>query len=205
MHTTRRARTALAQWLATTLAGVRVRARAGVGRRELPPLFPRHAATPCARRDGAATLIAMDAPPPQEDCRPFVHVARLLADAGVHAPAVLAQDLDAGLPAADRPRHAHVSRRARRGSARRALPRRDRRAGALAARVARGRAAAATTRRCCARELELFPDWYVARHLRRTLDARRARDARRRVRRASSPTTSRSRACSSIATTIRAT
>ena len=31
-------------------------------------------------------LIAMDAPPPQEDCRPFVDVARRLRDAGVNAP-----------------------------------------------------------------------------------------------------------------------
>ena len=28
----------------------------------------------------------MDAPPDKEDCRPFVRVARMLADAGVHAP-----------------------------------------------------------------------------------------------------------------------
>ena len=38
----------------------------------------------------------MDAPPEREDCRPFVHVAALLADAGVHAPRVLAQDLARG-------------------------------------------------------------------------------------------------------------
>jgi hypothetical protein len=43
-----------------------------------------------------STLIAMDAPPPQEDCRPFVHVAALMADAKVHVPAVLAQDLARG-------------------------------------------------------------------------------------------------------------
>jgi aminoglycoside/choline kinase family phosphotransferase len=42
------------------------------------------------------TLIAMDAPPDKEDCRPFIHVARLLKEAGVHAPEVRAQDLDAG-------------------------------------------------------------------------------------------------------------
>ena len=42
------------------------------------------------------TLIAMDAPPPQEDCRPFVRVAALMADAKVHVPAVLAQDLARG-------------------------------------------------------------------------------------------------------------
>jgi aminoglycoside/choline kinase family phosphotransferase len=45
---------------------------------------------------GERTLIAMDAPPPREDCRPFVKVAALLAQAGVHAPRVLAQDVERG-------------------------------------------------------------------------------------------------------------
>ncbi|WP_410925090.1 phosphotransferase, partial [Pseudomonas aeruginosa] len=42
------------------------------------------------------TLVVMDAPPPQEDCRPFVHVAGLLNGAGVRAPQVLEQDLAQG-------------------------------------------------------------------------------------------------------------
>ncbi len=42
---------------------------------------------------GHHTLIAMDAPPPQEDCAPFVKIAKLLLDAGLNAPQVLAQDL----------------------------------------------------------------------------------------------------------------
>jgi N-acetylmuramate 1-kinase len=42
------------------------------------------------------TLIAMDAPPPLEDCRPFVSVAKMLLDAGLNAPKVIAQDLDHG-------------------------------------------------------------------------------------------------------------
>jgi aminoglycoside/choline kinase family phosphotransferase len=42
------------------------------------------------------SLILMDAPPPQEDCRPFVKVAAMLAEAGVHVPRILAQDLDRG-------------------------------------------------------------------------------------------------------------
>ena len=42
------------------------------------------------------SLILMDAPPPQEDCRPFVRVAAMLADAGVHVPRILAQDLQRG-------------------------------------------------------------------------------------------------------------
>ncbi|HEY4139302.1 MAG TPA: phosphotransferase, partial [Casimicrobiaceae bacterium] len=44
----------------------------------------------------AHTLIVMDAPPPRENCAPFVRIATLLADAGVHAPKVLAQDLERG-------------------------------------------------------------------------------------------------------------
>lgn len=42
------------------------------------------------------TLIAMDAPPPQEDCTPFVKVAKLLLDAGLNVPVVMAQDLANG-------------------------------------------------------------------------------------------------------------
>ncbi|WP_299450493.1 phosphotransferase [uncultured Pigmentiphaga sp.] len=45
---------------------------------------------------GAGTAVVMDAPPGKEDCRPFLHVAGLLRDAGVHVPAVLAQDVDQG-------------------------------------------------------------------------------------------------------------
>lgn len=45
---------------------------------------------------GDRSLVVMDAPPPQEDCRPFVKVAGLLAGAGVHVPRILAQDLENG-------------------------------------------------------------------------------------------------------------
>ena len=48
-----------------------------------------------ALEDGRS-FIAMDAPPDKEDCRPFVHVAKLLRDAGVHAPEVHPQDLAQG-------------------------------------------------------------------------------------------------------------
>jgi aminoglycoside/choline kinase family phosphotransferase len=49
-----------------------------------------------ATLDDGRSFIAMDAPPDKEDCRPFVRVARMLADAGVNAPRVLAQDLAQG-------------------------------------------------------------------------------------------------------------
>ncbi len=48
-----------------------------------------------ALADGRS-FIAMDAPPAKEDCRPFVKVAGLLHGAGVHAPRVEAQDLEQG-------------------------------------------------------------------------------------------------------------
>ena len=39
-----------------------------------------------------AGRIVMDAPPDKEDCRAFVHVAGLMAQAGLHVPAILAWD-----------------------------------------------------------------------------------------------------------------
>ena len=45
---------------------------------------------------GGRSLIVMDAPPPQEDCRPFVKVAAILAPAGIHVPEVLVADLEQG-------------------------------------------------------------------------------------------------------------
>ena len=42
------------------------------------------------------SLIVMDAPPQHENCAPFVHVAQLFSAAGVHVPEILAQDLTQG-------------------------------------------------------------------------------------------------------------
>ncbi|MCC6915934.1 phosphotransferase [Nitrosomonas sp.] len=42
------------------------------------------------------TLIAMDAPPQQEDCQPFLHAASVFAKASVHVPDIVAQDLNQG-------------------------------------------------------------------------------------------------------------
>ncbi len=45
-----------------------------------------------ADREAGGSVIVMDAPPPQEDVRPFVHVAGLIAAVGLHAPRVLEAD-----------------------------------------------------------------------------------------------------------------
>ena len=47
--------------------------------------------------DGKRRAVLMDAPPEHEDVRPFVRVARHLADHGLSAPAILAADEAAGL------------------------------------------------------------------------------------------------------------
>ena len=47
-------------------------------------------------RQGADTAMLMHAPPPHEDPKPFVHVARWLTDRSLRAPQILAQDADAG-------------------------------------------------------------------------------------------------------------
>jgi aminoglycoside/choline kinase family phosphotransferase len=49
-----------------------------------------------ARLDDGRSYVAMDAPPEKEDSAPFVRVARMLREAGVNAPEVLAQDLKQG-------------------------------------------------------------------------------------------------------------
>jgi N-acetylmuramate 1-kinase len=49
-----------------------------------------------ADRTGGGSLIVMDAPPPQEDVRPFIHVAGLIERAGLHAPRILASDVEHG-------------------------------------------------------------------------------------------------------------
>jgi aminoglycoside/choline kinase family phosphotransferase len=43
------------------------------------------------------TAVLMDAPPPQEDVRPFLRVAQLLHGLGLSAPRILAEDVAAGL------------------------------------------------------------------------------------------------------------
>jgi aminoglycoside/choline kinase family phosphotransferase len=50
-----------------------------------------------ARGAPDGTRIVMDAPPPMEDVRPFVHAAAVFAGSGVSVPAVLEADPDRGL------------------------------------------------------------------------------------------------------------
>ena len=113
--------------------------------------------------------IVMDAPPAHEDCRPFIAVARLFADAGVHVPQVLAQDLEQGfLLLTDLGDTTYLSALNEAGSDQAAV-----RALYLASNDALIRIQQASRpgvlpdydRTLLTRELMLFPDWYVTKHL----------------------------------------
>jgi len=112
------------------------------------------------------TRIVMDAPPQRENCGPFIQVASLLRAAGLNAPAVLAQDLRQGfLLLTDLGRSTYLD----------ALREDDTRADALfrdatdaliAWQLAsRPQVLPPYDRALLRRELELFPEWYLARHL----------------------------------------
>jgi aminoglycoside/choline kinase family phosphotransferase len=163
----------LSRWLTTVLPASAVaieRASEDASfRRYFRVTLERSVAVP-DRSDSAATLIAMDAPPGREDCRPFVSVANLLRDARVHAPAVLAADFEHGfLLLTDLGTRMYLD----------AL-------NADRAPVLYGDACAALVRwqsisrkgvlppydrALLRRELDLFPEWYVAKHLGVSLDA----------------------------------
>jgi aminoglycoside/choline kinase family phosphotransferase len=114
------------------------------------------------------SFVAMDAPPEKEDCRPFVHVAGLLREAGVHAPVVHAQDLSEGfLLLSDLGRRTYLqglnadSAAALFSDATDSLVRWQ-----LASRSGELPPYDDALLR---REMSLFPEWYVERHLGRTL------------------------------------
>jgi len=110
------------------------------------------------------TLIAMDAPPAREDCRPYVAVAELLVAAGVHAPTVLAKDYAQGfLLLSDLGTRTYLDALT---PANAPELYRDACAALLRwQRASREGLLPPYDRALLRRELDLFPDWYVARHL----------------------------------------
>ena len=124
---------------------------------------------------GVTSLIAMDAPPPHEDCRPFVAVAKLLAAAGVHAPAVLHEELSQGfLLLSDLGSRTYLAELS--DATAPALYRDATDALIRWQQASRDDVLPPYDRTLLLRELNLFPDWYIAKHLGITLD-----DAQRKV------------------------
>src|SRR4051794_26291153 len=126
-----------------------------------------------ATLDDGRTFVAMDAPPDKEDCGPFVRIAQLLHDAGVHAPRVHGQDLGAGfLLLSDLGTRTYL------------VELNDASADALMADATEALVRWQLATRpgelppydeaLLRREMNLFPEWYVARHRRKTLSAAQA-------------------------------
>ncbi len=116
-------------------------------------------------RIGAAqgSCIIMDAPPPQEDCGPFVHAARVLREAGVSVPEVLAADLEQGfLLLSDFGNTTYLSRLDPQSAP--ALYRDATRALVTMQKASRPGVFADYSRELLDRELMLYPQWYLARH-----------------------------------------
>lgn len=110
------------------------------------------------------TLIAMDAPPPQEDCTPFVKVAKFLLDAGLNVPIVMAQDLGNGFlllsDLGDDTYLRHLNNDTAQmlyGDATNALIKMQ-----LASQP---NVLPYYDEALLTREMQLFPDWYIAKHL----------------------------------------
>lgn len=116
------------------------------------------------------TRIVMDAPPEHEDCRPFIAVAGLLAASGVRVPEILAQDLAQGfLLLSDLGRQTYLD--VLNDSNATPLFRTATDALIQWQSASRPDVLPAYNEALLRRELALFPDWYIARHLQHTLTA----------------------------------
>lgn len=119
----------------------------------------------------------MDAPPDKEDCRPFVHVAGLIRQAGLNGPMLHAQDLRRGfllLSDLGKQTYLHVINESNA----------DELFAAAIDALVRWQLSSKPDQlppydeALLRRELALFPDWYVARHLQRGLTTTQAADLR---------------------------
>lgn len=123
----------------------------------------------------AASFVVMDAPPDKENTQPFVQVAGLLRGAGLNAPAIVAQDAAAGfLLLSDLGRDTYLDAFRRSTADADAMF-----ADAIDALVrwqlaSRPAVLPPYDEALLRRELALFPDWYVARHLQHALTAQQA-------------------------------
>jgi aminoglycoside/choline kinase family phosphotransferase len=156
-------RNRLEQWLATELRGERL---------SLTPASE----DASFRRYFRATLgdgrsfIAMDAPPDKEDSKPFVRIARMLTEAGVHAPVVHAQDLAAGfLLLSDLGTRTYLAELTAATAGRLMSDATD--ALIRWQLASRPGELPPYDEALLRREMNLFPEWYVARHRRKALTA----------------------------------
>lgn len=115
-------------------------------------------------RTAQGSFIVMDAPPSHEDCRPFLNVARLFRAAGANTPEILAENLDAGfLLLSD---FGDTTYLAALNQATADQLYRDANASLVKIQLAsRSGELPEYDEALLLREMQLFPDWYLARHL----------------------------------------
>jgi len=123
------------------------------------------------------TRIVMDAPPQLEDCRPFLHIAKLFEDAGTHVPHVYAQDLEQGfLLLSDLGNTTYLQALVGDTGTARALYGDATDALIKIQLASRENELLPYDEALLLREMRLFPEWYIARHLNVTLsDAQSAK------------------------------
>ena len=113
---------------------------------------------------GCHTLIAMDAPPPQEDCTPFVTAAELFLHAGLNVPQVIAQDLTRGfLLLSDLGDDTYLTQLNSKNASKLYLEATN--ALIKLQLASRANVLPKYDETLLTREMQLFPDWYVAKHL----------------------------------------
>jgi aminoglycoside/choline kinase family phosphotransferase len=114
------------------------------------------------------TLIVMDAPPPQENVRPFIHVAEVFGKTGVSVPTVLAQDVERGfLLLSDLGTTTYLNQLNNDTAHKLYIDAID--ALVLLQTQSKPDVLPEYDRALLSRELQLFPDWYIAKHLDLTL------------------------------------
>lgn len=124
--------------------------------------------------DGS-TLIVMDAPPPQEDVRPFVKVAGLFGATGVTVPAILAQDVERGFLLLSDLGNTTYLKQLNSDTAHKLYIDAIEALVLLQAQSRPGQLPV-YDRELLHRELMLFPDWYLGKHLNAALDDKHQTD-----------------------------
>lgn len=116
-------------------------------------------------RTAEASYIVMDAPPSHEDCRPYIHIARLFRAAGANTPEVLAENLAEGFLLLSDFGNTTYLAALNDETADRLY--RDANAALIQIQLAsRPGELPDYDEAMLARELHLFPEWYLGRHLR---------------------------------------
>ncbi len=116
-----------------------------------------------ATTDGGSYIV-MDAPPDHEDCRPYIHVARLFRAAGANTPEIIARNLEEGFLLLTDFGNTTYLHALNADNADRLY--RDANAALVCIQAAsRPGELPEYDRELLLRELRLFPDWYLHRHL----------------------------------------